>query len=151
MRDEEIATDPDRPLPERIAAGARLWASIQSSNAALDVLKEHLRKEALKTQKTPGTVTIEGEGLSRALVVVPPPTLSLKKGADPSTHRSDFGRSFALIFAPVPGAWKLKTNAEAILLRLPKPLQTLAFRLIEESEPKPRVYFESAGEGVETL
>ena len=150
MRDEEIVADPTQPLPERIAAGARLWDSIQAHNAALDLLKEDLRKLALQTQKTPGTVTVDGEGLSRALIVIQPPNLSLKKGADPAAYRADFGRSFALLFSETKG-WKLKPNAEAILLRLPRPLQTLVFRLVEESELKPRVYFESAGKGVETL
>lgn len=154
MTDEEIALDRNQPLPARIASGARIWSRIQAQNSTLELLKADLRVEALRSQATNGEVVLGGEGWSQARIVFPPRALRLRKNTDPSAFRTLFGKTFPLLFEETK-TWQLKTKnpemVEGVLRRLPKALQEVLFKLVEEPENTPRVYFESVGDGVEKV
>lgn len=147
LGDREIATDPTRTVEERVAAGARLWDSVNSAEAALEVLKTDLRKLALAKKGAPGTVLFEGEGMTRATVVIPPPALLLKKGANPAMLATKLGANFGRIFGETK-SWTIRENAAAIFARLPRNLQETLFGVLVEDQGKPRVSFQYGGSGL---
>lgn len=132
-------------MEKRISAALRIWEDVQRKSQTLDLLKGELRKKALDLDPTPGSRVFEGEGLTQARVVVPSPKMVLKKGANPGLHQAVFGKAFPLLFQEE-RSWTLRNPemAASLVQRLPRAAQTTSFFLLEESESKPRVYFEGS-------
>jgi len=149
LGDREIVTDPTRTISERVAAGARLWDSINTANAALEVLKTDLRKIASKSGEA-GTVTFEGDGLTRAFVITPLPALYLKKGKNPAPLAGKLGANFGRIFRESK-TWVVRENASAIFARLPRKLQEALLDVLGEDAGKPRVTFQYGGAGLSDI
>jgi hypothetical protein len=151
LGDREVVTDPTRTIEERVAAGARLWDSINTANAALEVLKGDLRKLAVSKGKgEAGTITFEGAGMTRAIVTTPLPNLYLKKGKNPAPLAAKLGANFGRIFRESK-TWVVRENAGAIFARLPRKLQEALLDVLGEDSGKPRVTFQYGGAGLSDI
>lgn len=150
--DLSVARDPRAPLEERIAAGARLWNLIEEAEAALAPLKQSLRDEArARLGNDPGSIHLEGDGMTRAVVTVPKPSYTVAKGADMSAVKQLLGAAFDSFFEEVV-TYKVRSstiNAGKIASLNPTARDT-ALSVIVQADPTPRVAFKSA-EGVEQI
>lgn len=148
-RDMEVAGDPTQPLETRIAAGARLWDFINQARSVLETLKESLRAEAVnRLGGVPGQTIIEGTGLSRASVTVPPSRFQIVKGADMKSLKLSLGPPiFSSIFSET-AQFEVRPQAIQEIGNLSPTAQAATMKAIEQVELKPRVSFQFAGEGV---
>ena len=148
------ARDPNAPLEERIAAGARLWNLIEEAEAALSPLKASLREEArARLGNDPGAVHLDGEGMTRAVVTVPRPSYTVAKGTDMPAVKQLLGpAAFEALFEEVV-SYKVRAstiNAGKIASLNPS-ARDAALSVIVQVDPTPRVAFKSAGDGVEII
>ena len=151
-RDLRVARDSSAPLEDRIAAGARLWNLIEEAEGALAPLKETLRAEARsRLGNTPGSETIEGTGMTRAVVTVPKPAYQVVKGADMNAVRAEIGeQAFSQLFEEVT-SYKVRASGLNKVASL-RPCQSqAALAVITQVDPTPRVAFKSAGEGIDNI
>jgi hypothetical protein len=150
--DLAVARDPLAPLEDRIAAGARLWSLIEEAESALAPLKASLRDEArARLGNDPGSVHIDGTGMTRVVVTVPRPTYSVAKGTDMHAVKQTLGSAFDLFFEEVT-TYKVRgvPNTGKIASLNPE-ARNVALAAITQADPTPRVAFKSAGEGVEII
>jgi len=142
-----MARDESAPMADRIAAGARLWETINRAKEALEPLKTDLRKEATRLlDNMPGVTTIEGTGMSRAVVTVPESKLKVVKGTDIKKLKKALGPTgFNALFEEGPYQVRSSTAA-AYISNAPKAIQSLALAAITEAEGKPRVSFQFGGD-----
>ena len=151
--DLAVARDPHAPLEDRIAAGARLWSLIEEAERALAPLKTCLRDEArARLGNDPGSIHLEGDGMTRAVVTVPKPSYTVAKGADMPAVKQLLGAAFDALFEEVV-TYKVRAatlNAGKIASLNPSARDT-ALSVIVQVDPTPRVAFRSAGDGVEQI
>jgi hypothetical protein len=150
--DLAIARDPRARLEDRIAAGARLWNLINEAESALAPLKMVLRDEArARLGSDPGSIHLEGSGMTRAVVTVPKPSYAVAKGTDMIAVKQLLGAAFDLFFEEIT-TYKVRgvPNTGKIASLNPEDRNT-ALSAICQVDPTPRVSFKSAGEGVEQI
>jgi hypothetical protein len=146
VRDLITAKDPNLPLEVRVAAGARLWDQINHANAALEFLKADLRAEAKrKLNGEAGATTIEGTGMTRALVTVPEASLQILKGTNMAALKRELGPAvFSSMFEEVV-TYKCRPTASARIHKLSTKEQSAVLTAVREVEGTPRVSLQFAG------
>lgn len=151
--DLAIARDPRARLEDRIAAGARLWNLINEAEGALAPLKEHLRDEArAQLGNDPGSIHLEGSGMTRAVVTVPRPSYSVTKGTDMPALKQLLGPPvFDALFEEVTTYKVRGVPASGKIASLNPEARNAALAAITQADPTPRVAFKAAGEGVEMI
>lgn len=136
--------DPSLSLEARVAAGARLWDLIKRAQEALVPLKTDLRNKALESVSF-GSTTFDGEGMTRAVVTVPHPSLQVIKGTNMEALKQVLTPSaFDAIFEQVT-TYKVKADAAVRIRKLPNKEQSAVFTVVQEVENKPRVSFQFGG------
>lgn len=151
--DLSVARDPRAPLEERIAAGARLWSLINEAEEALAPLKQSLREEArARLGNDPGSIHLEGEGMTRAVVTVPKTAYAVAKGTDMPALKQLIGNEvFSALFEEIT-TYKVKgVPNTGKIAHLSSQGVSAALAAISQVDPTPRVAFKSAGEGVEQI
>lgn len=150
--DLAIARDPHARLEDRIAAGARLWNLINEAEGALAPLKEHLRDEArAQLGNDPGSIHLEGSGMTRAVVTVPRPSYSVTKVTDMPALKQLLGAAFDGLFEEVTTYKVRGVPASGKIASLTPEARNAALAAITQADPTPRVAFKAAGEGVEMI
>ena len=146
--DIETVLDERVPLAERIASGARLWDLVNSAKKALEPLKDALRAEARRVLGGPGAHTLEGSGMTRAVVTIPDPALTILRETDYTALRASLGdAAFRDLFEETI-SYKLRPNATGRIASLPPDLQGKVFEVVRETDGTPRVSFQYAGAGI---
>ena len=151
--DLAIARDPRAPLEARIAAGARLWSLINEAEEALAPLKQSLREEArARLGNDPGSIHLDGTGMTRAVVTVPKASFTVAKGTDmPALKQLIGSETFSALFEEVT-TYKVKgVPNTGKIAHLDSRGVSAALSAIVQVDPTPRVAFKSAGEGVESI
>jgi hypothetical protein len=146
-RDLITVNDPNLSLEVRVAAGARLWDLIKRAKAALEPLKDVLRLEARSKIEGTGTVTLEGTGMTRAMVTIPESSLQIVKNTDMDALKKVLGSAFDSIFEENV-TYKCRSNATAHIRNLPRKEQSTVLAVVREDEGKPRVSFQFAGSDI---
>jgi len=83
-----------------VTVGRLLTLIVKQANAALDPLKESLREATItQTGGSPGHVTFKGAEGASCIVVIPQPTLTLRKDADVSKIKAALGDRFSDYFS----------------------------------------------------
>ena len=151
--DLAVARDPRAPLEARIAAGARLWSLINEAEAALAPLKQSLREEArARLGNDPGSIHLDGTGMTRAVVTVPKASFAVAKGTDmPALKQLIGGEAFNALFEEVTTYKVRGVPASGKIASLSPQGASAALSAIVQVDPTPRVAFKSAGEGVESI
>jgi hypothetical protein len=145
------AKDPNLPLEVRIAAGARLWDVIKRANEALVPLKDELRNQAKLKRKIPGTVVIEGTGMTRAMVTLPKSILQVSKKTDiAALKRSITPMVFSALFEET-CTYECHPNIVRRISGLKKEVRSSVLSAIEEIEGTPRVSLQFAGSNLVDL
>jgi hypothetical protein len=88
--------DTAAPITAKVAAAAALWALIESAQEALEPFKREVR--ALAVASGESVVTLDGDGLTQAKVVVPGPSLKLTPAATVEGERLALGVLFNSIY-----------------------------------------------------
>lgn len=114
-----VLTDPNAPLPAKIAAAAILWELIDECQKALEPFKQEVRAVALADGRT--TVTLDGEGMSQCKVVVPGPSLRLQEGVTEASERAALGELFGTAYEV---KLALRNTSPAFAATLPPAVQT---------------------------
>ena len=150
-KDLEVIQDGSLSLAERIAAGARLWDISNRTKKAMEPLKELLRAQAKRLLPKPGATTIEGEGMTIALVTIPNPALAVTKESDYAVLKKLVGDEVfrdlfkeTTTYAPRPGA-------TALITALPPDVRSKVFEVVHEVEGTPRVSFQYGGAGISEM
>lgn len=138
------ASDPNLPLEVRVAAGARLWDILARAQKAVDSLKPALRMEARTKIQGAGSTTIEGTGMTRALVTIPESSLQVIKDANMTVLKRLLGGRFTHLFEESV-TYKVRPNIEHSIQKLNSKEQAAVFAAIREVEGTPRVSFQFAG------
>lgn len=131
----------EAPLASALRQGAQLHAIIQRLNAALDVIKEELRREALVQKGEDKTVALSAGGIT-AKVTFPEATAQVRAKADMGALKQALGPAFGNIFsekvsyAPQPA---FHANASALE---DEDLRQKVLASVEVKEATPRVKFE---------
>ena len=144
--EKDIATvnDPSIPLELRVAAGARLWDISRRAKSALDSLKSVLRTEAMERLGCAGVVTIEGVGMTRALVTIPESTLAIKNANCFPKLKHTLGKQFASLFEEVT-VYRCRPDIKFSIALLQPQDRTAVLSEVQEIEGMPRVSFQFAG------
>lgn len=138
------ASDSSLSLEVRIAAGARLWDVLARAQKAVDLLKPALRMEARAKIQGAGSTTIEGTGMTRAIITIPESSLQIVKDADMAALKRMLGNKFAPMFEERV-TYKCRPNIEQNIQRLNSKDQAAVFAVVKEVEGTPRVSFQFAG------
>lgn len=133
------------PIRTRIQMGTELWRARTLIEQALEPLKANLREEALESlEGTPGSSTIEGEGLTQAVVTVLPPTMKLRgEGLTIAEAQEALGPDFDRVFRVI-----LRPEANVFLHTLPPKAQSYLAKVLDQAKETPRVSLQSMGSGV---
>jgi len=138
-------------LAERIAAGARLWDISNRTKKAMEPLKELLRQQAKQLLPKPGATTIEGEGMTRALITIPDPALSVSRESDYAVLKNLLGdETFRELFKETT-TYQPRAGAKAVIAALPPDLRNKVFEVVQEEEGTPRVSFQYGGSGISEM
>lgn len=147
-KDLETVLDETQSLETRIAAGARLWDISNRAKKAIEPLKETLRVQTKRLNPRPGATTIEGEGMTRALVTVPEPTLVV---SDYALLKSILGDEIFKELFREHITYTPRPNAADLITHLPPRMQEMVFGVISEVEGTPRVSFQYGGSGISEM
>ena len=132
------------PAEEIVEVGHKLWLLARKATAALGGLKEALRNEGLaRGGGTPGSVNIDASDGSCCRVVIPKPSVVLKKGTDMDGLKTILGADFDLFFETVV-AYKPRTGLRSRVASKGTTSQTQAvLDAVAVVEGTPKIYFES--------
>lgn len=103
-----VINDTNAPLAAKVAAAAALWALIESAQEALEPFKGEVRALALAAGKS--VLTLDGDGLTQAKVVVPGPSLKLTAAATVDGEKAALGDLFNAVYEVKLGLRKADPN-----------------------------------------
>lgn len=130
--------DTSTPITAKVAAAAALWALIESAQEALEPFKREVR--ALAVASGESVLTLDGDGLTQAKVVVPGPSLKLTPAATVDGERHALGESFNTVYEV---KLSLRNASAAVIATLPLSVQTHLAGVTSLVPATPRVSLKS--------
>jgi hypothetical protein len=125
-----------------VEVGAMLWNFIEAMQKNFGMVKEYLRKEALKELNgEPGKAVFNGQNaFTSATVSIPKPTLKLSKNFDADELKAKLGQDFARFFEEKVSYKPVKDTGSKIA-SLNGDSQQVVAGAIDQVESTPRVSF----------